>query len=622
MSFATPFALAWAALTVPIVVFYILKIRLRQVPVSTTIFWQQIFDEKRPRSLWQQLRHWLSLLVQLLWCILLVLALAEPYFNWEILQARRLILVIDNSASMNATDVSPTRLEAAKKAASRLVTSLRFRDEVAVITAGTQPHVVCGLTGHERTLLAAISSITRSDGPTLVADAIELGKRLLGDTQHGQVIVYSDGGFAGSEKLAEDKLVRLEAIGTKAPNVGITNFQVRRSLLDPVGYEILVEIVNASAEAAPCRLDLDLNGSPVDVFPLSLKPGEVWSQTLEKTSVEGGRLTAHLTPDDALAADNKAAAILPKRTMQKVQLFSPGNLFLQKALEANSLVELKAAKDLPKQFPAGSIHVFHRHVPKQLPPGQVLVIDPVESCDYWQAAGPLENPIVTKQDTESPLMRHVRLDNIILPQARKLTPRAGAHTLVSAVEGEPLYFSIEEPGRKVLVLTVNLDEGDLTFRTAFPIMVTNALGWFASQSGELRESLIAGAISEIELPAREKSAPPLLLRSPGGKERPLPTINSKVSVGPLDEVGVWTITETPANAVKTDLSREPVLELACNLAAKSESNLSIPESWQTPSVVPVAAASWFVRPIWFYLAACAWFVAIGEWFLYQRRWIS
>ena len=37
-------------------VFYILKIRLRQAPVSTTIFWQQIFDEKRPRSLWQQLR--------------------------------------------------------------------------------------------------------------------------------------------------------------------------------------------------------------------------------------------------------------------------------------------------------------------------------------------------------------------------------------------------------------------------------------------------------------------------------------------------------------------------------------------------------------------------------------
>ncbi len=78
MSFATPLKrLAWAALTVPVVIFYILKIRLRQVPVSTTIFWQQIYDEKSPR-LWQQLRHWLSLLVQLVWLLLLVLAPRSP----------------------------------------------------------------------------------------------------------------------------------------------------------------------------------------------------------------------------------------------------------------------------------------------------------------------------------------------------------------------------------------------------------------------------------------------------------------------------------------------------------------------------------------------------------------
>ena len=70
-------------LTIPIVIFYILKIRLRQVPVSTTIFWQQIYDEKRPRSLWQTLRHWLSLLVQIVWLMLLVFALAEPYFLSE-----------------------------------------------------------------------------------------------------------------------------------------------------------------------------------------------------------------------------------------------------------------------------------------------------------------------------------------------------------------------------------------------------------------------------------------------------------------------------------------------------------------------------------------------------------
>src|SRR6476661_6159397 len=100
MGLAFPLALAWALLAAPIVIFYILKIRLRRVPVSTVIFWRQIFEEKQPRSIWQHLRHLLSLLVQLCLLALLVLALAEPFFNWEILEARRLVLVVDNSASM------------------------------------------------------------------------------------------------------------------------------------------------------------------------------------------------------------------------------------------------------------------------------------------------------------------------------------------------------------------------------------------------------------------------------------------------------------------------------------------------------------------------------------------
>ncbi len=115
MSLANPSALLWALLAVPVVIFYVLKIRLKRVPVSTVIFWRQIFDEKKPRSLWQRLRHLVSLLVQLALLGLLVAALAEPFFSWEVLTARRVILVLDNSASMNATDVEPTRLARAKE---------------------------------------------------------------------------------------------------------------------------------------------------------------------------------------------------------------------------------------------------------------------------------------------------------------------------------------------------------------------------------------------------------------------------------------------------------------------------------------------------------------------------
>src|SRR4051794_12699415 len=110
MNLANPTALMWASLAIPVVIFYILKIRLRRVPVSPVIFWRQIFDEKKPRSIWQRLRHLLSLLVQLVLLFLLVGALTEPFFSWESNSARRVILVVDNSASMNATDVAPSRL--------------------------------------------------------------------------------------------------------------------------------------------------------------------------------------------------------------------------------------------------------------------------------------------------------------------------------------------------------------------------------------------------------------------------------------------------------------------------------------------------------------------------------
>src|SRR6478672_11853057 len=165
MNLANPLALVWAGLLIPVVVFYILKIRLRRVPVSTVIFWRQIFEEKKPRSLWQRLRHLLSLLVQLALLLLLIFALAQPFFAWEANEAKRVVLVLDNSASMNATDVAPSRLARAKEAAQRVIAGLRFRDEMAVVVAGTQPQVVCGLTGHQRTLREAIDAVAGTDGP-------------------------------------------------------------------------------------------------------------------------------------------------------------------------------------------------------------------------------------------------------------------------------------------------------------------------------------------------------------------------------------------------------------------------------------------------------------------------
>jgi hypothetical protein len=669
MNLVNPGALLLAGLAVPIIIFYILKIRLRRVPVSTLLFWQQIFDEKKPRSLWQKLRHLISLLLQLAFLCLLVLALADPIFRWQQARARRIVVVVDNSASMNAHDVMPSRLDAAKAEGQKLIDGMRLGDELAIIAAGTQPRVACGPTDHQRSLRSALDSITPADGPTRMSEAVALARRLLsGSEKARKVVVVSDGGFDKAGELAREADVELVAVGKHTGNVGITRLQARRSLLDPIGYEILVEVENASDEAASFRLELDLEDEPIDVVPLNLAAGERSVQVFEKTSADGGRLKASIDRADAFLADNTAWAILPRRARQKVRLVTPGNLFLEKVFEAIPLVDLeveRVAKEArvpsaPAQASGANaqITVYHRKFPDVLPPGDVLVIEPDRSGPLWQLGEAIHNPVVAKQDKDSPLMLHIRLDDVVMPEARKLSLKAPARVLAESAAGDPLYAVLDRPGAgKLVLLTVDLDKSDLPLQTAFPIMVTNLLSWFGGTKGELREALAAGSVASVELPAeggpagepnsqpgsagaspsrtepRRPSGTPgrleWVLVSPDGKEQPIsvPPRTTKATLGPLDRCGVWTVlARAPTipgsrpSLEKPSRQRDVVLELACNLADRRESDLRPAQG--LPELPTSLAAGLAIRPIWYYLLVTALMLTCWEWFLYQRRWID
>jgi len=635
MNFAYPNMLLWGLLAVPVVVFYILKIRLRRVPVSTVIFWQQVFEEKKPRSIWQRLRHLVSLLVQLALLALLVMALTEPFLSSEVTAARRVVLVIDNSASMNATDVAPTRLAKAKEEARQVVQGLSYRDEMAIVAAGTQPRVVCGLTGHQKTLRDALAGLEGTDGPTQLADAVALARRLAaekGDGREARVVVVTDGCSDAAAKLSEDDGLRFVTVGGRAGNVGITRFQVRRSAVDPIGYELLIEVSNQSDDPAPdFRVEVRLNETPLEIEPVRLGPNGRWSKVVENRTADGGVLTARLSVKgekgdeplaDALATDDVAYALLPKRESQPVRMTSPqGNLFLQKVLEANPLVKLTVGKELPADpAGAGTVQVFHRAVPAKIPPGPVLVVDPANDCDLWKLGDKLQNPIVTQQDKDSPLMAHVRLDNVLLPEARKVTytPAAGKpRVLAASVTGDPLFLAIDRAEGKVVVLTVNLDLGDLPFRTAFPIMVTNTLNDFAGGQGELRESLATGATADVTLPPQAAGATEFLLRGPAGGTKRLPAGGAATTIGPFDACGVWAVVPDAPGAA-------PVDEFAVNLMNRAESDLRPPDGVRAAGSVGEAGlvSGFFGRPVSFYLVALALLLAAAEWYLYQRRWIS
>src|SRR5205085_5570347 len=94
-----------AAVVVPaLLVLYFLKLRRRELAVSSTLLWKKAIQDLQVNSPFQKLRRNLLLLLQMLLLILLLLALARPVTKYTQVAGKTTVLLIDRSASMSATD--------------------------------------------------------------------------------------------------------------------------------------------------------------------------------------------------------------------------------------------------------------------------------------------------------------------------------------------------------------------------------------------------------------------------------------------------------------------------------------------------------------------------------------
>ncbi len=639
MDFLNPTAGYWALLAIPIILFYILKIKLRREPVSTTIFWEQVFEERRSRSFWRRLRHLMSLILSLVFLAILVGAIAEPVRTSRHKPAR-CVIVVDNSAGMNAATESGglSRLDRAKKELYSLLSTVGLARETALLACGGEPRIIVGFTEHLGTLRKGVEAIEPTDYPAAMKQAVELAERLIALEDDSTILVYTDGEIDELEELRNRPKVRFCPVGTPVENLAITRFQPRRTLGDATGYEILAETVFFGREKRETRLEVELNGRLIDVVPLTLEPGVPRTTIIRDTTAEGGLLRARLKNNDLFPADDTAIAFLPECSLQPLYYFGVEDFFLIKVLQSQPNTELHLLTEAPDRVPENGVLILHQTVPDVLPEGNVVVVDPRDSCDCFEAGEPLEVPLIAKEDRESPLMQFVHLRNLSIPGARRITPRnerfardadeketdakavPKTQVLAETPEGSPVYFQWSVPDRDVLVLTAELARGDLALRTAFPILISQALNHFRGSGGELDPAVTTSDPVRISL---KTVGDRVLLRSPSGKELAFPVQSGTVTLGTLPECGVWEIMDDNRDKEMDRREKEiPSKRIACNLCNLRESNLrSAPASFYEQDVASVSLRSgtW---PIWFWLTLTALVFTVVEWFLYQRRWID
>jgi len=616
MSFLSPIAFALFGLAAPIIALYILKLRRRREIVSTLMFWERIFKEKRATILFRRLRNLISLLLQLLFLTLLVLALARPQFAFMTRSARQIILIIDRSASMNAIYESGTLLDEAKRKAIRMVDNLRFIDEMMVMSCHNQPTIHCPFTNHQKSLRRAIRSIQPTEIRTDLEPALELAYSVARTKPNPEVVILSDfqqrsEGFLSLLRDPPDKVkLHLLHIGAKKEdNVGITRFRVRRSLANAFDYQILLTVKNASDEEKRFNVELYLDDVLFDVRPYRLPPGESKSEIFANFAFEGGKLKAVLDVDDSLPSDNIAYALLPRRKKIPVLLVTEGNMFLESALAVDERLELTVIPpgaykpDIPSGY---RVVIFDRWCPPSIGDGNYILIHPPEGSSIYRIGKPLESPIVTEWDRKHPVLRFVNLENVQIAEAYRVSPPDGARVLVRSFE-DPLIFVDESPERRVLFVALDILKSDLPLRVAFPVIIANAIQWFQGRSETQEYWLRTGDILREKVDKGIKEA---TLVRPNGESVSLPVRNGEIFFDGTSNAGFYTL--QAGDTAET---------WAVNLTDENETDLHLNDEVKEflDREVAFGGSPLLRYPPWIYLIFLALALSATEWFLYQRR---
>lgn len=605
------------------VILYLLKLRRRRVEVPFVRLWEDILAEKQTTRLFSQLKRWLSLLLALCIIALLAFALGDPRYAGATEQGRSLLVLVDASASMSATDVAPSRFDAAEAEVRRLIDGLGPADRLQIAQLDQTATPLSPLTTDARVLRDALESLS----PTHLRAQLRPGLHLALDVLRGQpraeVVVVTDGGLSGSAameaELAEaDIRLSWVRVGRTDDNVGLSAFAVRRYPLDKSQSEVLVELWNPTDEARQVELQLIGDGEPVDVQTLSLGPEERLRRTFRNVSGVDRTLEARLVTReglDHLDADDHAYARLPERRRARVLLVTRGNLYLQAALVLDEYLDV--VEITPEAYPTEGrfdVVLFDCWVPPTPPETAALYLNPMPEEGVegpFEVLGEVEAPSVDHVERRHPLVRWTALTDVNIAAALRVETQRGDR-VVAGTDALPLIVEGRRAGQRFVSVNFDPRRSDLVLRVAWPLFLLNTIDWFVQEDARYVSSYYTGDTWHIPVPAGATQA---TLIAPDQREFTVPVVEGRALFAG-SRTGIYTIrTEDADGSVSEDA-------FAVNLGAGEETQIAPADALEVGTTTAgevTAGAAGVRRELWLYLLIAVLAVLGLEWFSYHRR---
>ena len=560
MSLLNPLALIGLLFIPAVIAMYMLKLRRDEAVVPSTLLWTRLLTDVEANAPWQRLRRSLLLLLQLLLVLILVLLAARPFLERPAGLARDIILVVDTSASMGATDVLPNRLEGAKSAAIEALKELPTGGKVSVIAAERTARIVANETTDLGRVRQAITSLAPTSTTGDLDDALELASKLARRSGDAQILVATDGALASTPATEVDAPISVLPVGRDRKNQAIVALAVRT---DPsaLTQSAFVGVANLDLEPAERRLEVYGDGILIEAQDVTLDPqtrqdiviDDITNGRQRTVNVLEVRLTAadaEATGDpDQLALDDHAWAIVPPTRERVILVVGEGDPYLETALSKLPNVDLWLGTpadyarnpDNPEGKPWDLV-IFEGELPAELPNVPILAIAPERSSPLGQVNGTLTNPGIGSLNPDEPILSFVDLSTLHIAEAARMTLPDWARAVIPGPRGAPLLYVGERDGLRTAVLAFDPRQSDLPLQVAFPVLLANLTGELLGGSSTPVDSIRPG--DPVELTMRPDVAGLRVTGPDGAVHELVPGVDggSTVTFSATERPGVYTVT--------------------------------------------------------------------------------
>lgn len=490
MNFLSPQFLWGLLAAVPLIAVYFLKVRPRRRTVTAFFLWQQVFEKRKSASLFQRLRDALSLLLMLIALAAAVFAAAGLRFRKS--DERDLVVIVDASPSMRARVNGKSLVAQARTTTRDWIKALNGTRRMAIGLAANDLHFISHLSESPRDLLDATDLIAATDLPVTPATVNAVNAAAAHGAARTRFILVTDGS-RGWEGLAPNiEVVRLT--DQALPNAGFIAADLEWS--DIAGSQARFFYQIGSSFPADKHVELELrnadDSSLLRIIPLTLKPDEPVTDTIEIEGASPGRWTARLLGGDAFPDDDQAALGLAPRRPVRVAIPPADAYFFQRCV-----VSFQVASGALQLVTANPEVVLAKGSAPPAAPA-ALIFAPQGESPFWKSVGePCEVLLPEARRPGHPVLKNLDFEALRFEGARAVVPSDGALILVTAESGMPLIWQASVANKSAVVVNLDPDEGEFFLSPWFPVIVHNAATHLAGRSSPPRAVVATGGLAMI-----------------------------------------------------------------------------------------------------------------------------